>query len=195
MGKIFRSIVFCLIASGLSSIAIASRLRLYVAVAGEERIAVYRQVGDEGRIAFESDIEVDGGPRALTVSGDGRFLFASLSESGKIASFGIHVTALAPGQFRTEWAGRSMDRTPRCIDDYDDVMNPIRAARQAKSGKQQGDPQKAAQVLLKLIESDNPPSRLFLGEDALELVGKKLAFMQTEMATWDEVSRSTSFSV
>ena len=90
MGKIFRSIVFCLIASGLSSIAIASRLRLYVAVAGEERIAVYRQVGDEGRIAFESDIEVDGGPRALTVSGDGRFLFASLSESGKIASFGIH---------------------------------------------------------------------------------------------------------
>ena len=67
----------------------ASTLRLYVAVAGEERIAVYRQVGDEGRITFESDIEVDGGPRALTVSGDGRFLFASLSESGKIASFGI----------------------------------------------------------------------------------------------------------
>ena len=88
-----------------------------------------------------------------------------------------------------------MDRTPRCIDDYDDVMNPIRAARQAKSGKQQGDPQKAAQVLLKLIESDNPPSRLFLGDDALELVGQKLAFMQTEMAPWDEVSRSTNFSV
>tara|TARA_R110000796_G_scaffold63870_1_gene147723 strand:- start:7884 stop:8729 length:846 start_codon:yes stop_codon:yes gene_type:complete len=126
-----------------------------------------------------------------------KFALEGISEAlGKeVASFGVHVTALAPGQFRTEWAGRSMDRTPRCIDDYDDVMNPIRAARQAKSGKQQGDPQKAAQVLLKLIESDNPPSRLFLGDDALELVGQKLAFMQTEMAPWDEVSRSTNFSV
>jgi len=72
----------------------------------------------------------------------------------EVAPFGIRVTSLAPGQFRTEWAGRSMDRTPRSIADYDAVMEPIRAARKAKSGKQPGDPAKAAQALLTLIAAE-----------------------------------------
>jgi len=125
-----------------------------------------------------------------------KFALEGISEAlGKeLASFGIHVTALAPGQFRTEWAGRSMDRTPRSIADYDAVMNPIREARQAKSGNQPGDPDKAARVLLQLVESENPPARLFLGEDALKLVETKLEQMKTELAAWDTVSRSTSFT-
>jgi len=125
-----------------------------------------------------------------------KFALEGISESlGKeVASFGIRVTALAPGQFRTDWAGRSMDRTPRSIADYDAVMSPIRAARQAKSGKQPGDPDKAAQALLRLVESDNPPTRLFLGEDALGLVQQKLDEMKAEMTMWDNVSRSTSFA-
>jgi NAD(P)-dependent dehydrogenase (short-subunit alcohol dehydrogenase family) len=126
-----------------------------------------------------------------------KFALEGISEAlGKeVASFGIHVTALAPGQFRTDWAGRSMDRTPRSIGDYDGVIDPIRAARQAKSGHQPGDPDKAAQALLRLVEADNPPVRLFLGADALGLVEQKLAQMKTEIAAWDSVSRSTSFVV
>ena len=87
-----------------------------------------------------------------------------------------------------------MDRTPRSIDDYDAVMNPIRAARQAKSGNQPGDPDRAAQVLLQLVEAEHPPTRLFLGEDALALVGQKLEQMKTELAAGDSLSRSTSFA-
>ncbi len=125
-----------------------------------------------------------------------KFALEGLSESlGKdVEGLGIHVTALAPGQFRTDWAGRSMDRTPRTIADYDAVMDPIRAARQAKSGSQPGDPDKAAQALLTLVESDNPPTRLFLGEDALGLVDRKLDAMRAEIAAWEAVSRSTSFA-
>ncbi|WP_206245347.1 oxidoreductase [Novosphingobium terrae] len=124
-----------------------------------------------------------------------KFALEGISESlGKeVAGLGIRVTALAPGQFRTDWAGRSMDRTPRSIGDYDKVMDPIRAARQAKSGNQPGDPARAAQALLALIEAENPPSRLFLGEDALALVDQKLAGMKREIATWEDLSRSTSF--
>ena len=57
-----------------------------------------------------------------------KFALEGISETlGKeVAGFGIHVTALAPGQFRTDWAGRSMDRTPRSIADYDAVMDPVR---------------------------------------------------------------------
>jgi NAD(P)-dependent dehydrogenase (short-subunit alcohol dehydrogenase family) len=124
-----------------------------------------------------------------------KFALEGISEAlGKeLASLGIRVTALAPGQFRTDWAGRSMDRTPRTIDDYDAVMDPIRAARQAKSGNQPGDPAKAAQALLALVESESPPVRLFLGDDALGLVKQKLEAMKIELRTWDALSRSTSF--
>lgn len=125
-----------------------------------------------------------------------KFALEGISEAlGKeVAGFGIHVTAIAPGQFRTDWAGRSMDRTPRSIPDYDAVMDPIRAGRQAKSGNQPGDPAKAAAALLALVEADNPPVRLFLGEDALGLVNAKLDAMRAEMGAWHALSRSTSFS-
>jgi NAD(P)-dependent dehydrogenase (short-subunit alcohol dehydrogenase family) len=124
-----------------------------------------------------------------------KFALEGISESlGKeVAPFGIFVTALAPGQFRTDWAGRSMDRTARSIPDYDRVMDPIRAARQAKSGRQPGDPAKAAQALLKLVNAPSPPTRLFLGDDALELVGQKLEAMTAEIAAWETLSRSTAF--
>ncbi|MGH6615221.1 oxidoreductase [Sphingomonas sp.] len=124
-----------------------------------------------------------------------KFALEGISESlGKeVASFGIRVTALAPGQFRTDWAGRSMDRTPRSIADYDDVMDPIRAARTAKNGYQPGDPAKAAQAVLALIEAKNPPARLFLGDDAMGLVEQKLEQIRDEMGDWDALSRSTNF--
>jgi len=125
-----------------------------------------------------------------------KFALEGISEAlGKeVAGFGIHVTALAPGQFRTDWAGRSMARTPRSIADYDAVMDPVRAARQAKSGHQPGDPAKAAQALLALVEAENPPVRLFLGRDALDLVEAKLDGMRTEMGAWAALSRSTGFA-
>ena len=125
-----------------------------------------------------------------------KFALEGISEAlGKeVASFGVRVIALAPGQFRTDWAGRSMDRTPRSIADYDAVMDPIRAARQAKSGRQPGDPAKAAQALLALVDAEHSPVRLFLGEDALGLVDQKLDAMKAEVAAWDALSRSTSFA-
>ena len=124
-----------------------------------------------------------------------KFALEGISEAlGKeVKPLGIHVTALAPGQFRTDWAGRSMIRAERNFADYDAVMDPIRAARQAKSGNQPGDPAKAAQALLKLVDAENPPVRLYLGADALKLVEDKIEAMKTEIAAWEEVSRSTDF--
>jgi NAD(P)-dependent dehydrogenase (short-subunit alcohol dehydrogenase family) len=125
-----------------------------------------------------------------------KFALEGISESlGKeLKPLGIYVTALAPGQFRTDWAGRSMIRAGRSVADYDMVMDPIRAARQAKSGHQPGDPAKAAQALLQLVAAQNPPVRLYLGADALKFVENKIEAMRAEIAAWEDVSRSTDFA-
>src|SRR6202000_2847148 len=88
-----------------------------------------------------------------------KFALEGISEAlaKEVAGFGIHVTALAPGSFRTDWAGRSMVRTGRSIADYDSLFDPIRQAREEKSGKQAGDPDKAAKALLKIVADKNPP--------------------------------------
>ncbi|SHO61173.1 Short-chain dehydrogenase [Pseudoxanthobacter soli DSM 19599] len=109
----------------------------------------------------------------------------------EMAPFGVHVTALCPGSFRTDWAGRSMVRTERSIAEYDALFDPIRAARQAKSGHQPGDPEKLAAAVLTLIESENPPPQLLLGSDAVDLVSQRIEALKAEIEAWKAVSLST----
>jgi NAD(P)-dependent dehydrogenase (short-subunit alcohol dehydrogenase family) len=125
-----------------------------------------------------------------------KFALEGISESleKELRGFNIKVTSVSPGSFRTDWAGRSMVRTERSIDDYDSVFKPIRRARAAKDGKQAGDPAKAAQVLLDIIANDNPPVHLLLGSDALSLVRDKLSGLQSEIDAWESVSKATDFS-
>lgn len=122
-----------------------------------------------------------------------KFALEGISEvvGKEVAHFGIAVTAIAPGSSRTDWAGRSMVRAPRSIPDYDGLFDPIRQARREKSGKQLGDPVKAARAMLALIASDSPPAHLLLGSDALELVRQKLSQLTAEIDQWEDVTRST----
>ncbi|WP_413723625.1 oxidoreductase [Sodalis sp. RH16] len=122
-----------------------------------------------------------------------KFALEGISEAlGKeLKPFNIAVTAVAPGSFRTDWAGRSMVRSPRNIADYNAIFDPIRKAREEKSGHQLGDPAKAAQAILRLIESREPPAHLLLGSDALALVRDKLAQYALEIDAWEKVTRST----
>lgn len=122
-----------------------------------------------------------------------KFALEGISEAlGKeIKPLGINVTAVAPGSFRTDWAGRSMMRTPRSIADYDALFDPIRQAREEKSGKQLGDPRKAARAMLAAIDSDHPPAHLLLGSDALGLVRNKLSDLEKEISAWEAITVST----
>ena len=124
-----------------------------------------------------------------------KFALEGISEAlaKEVNGFNIKVTAVAPGSFRTDWAGRSMVRSGRSIADYDTVFEPVRKRRQEYSGHQAGDPAKAAQVLLKIVDSDHPPTHLLLGNDALKLVGARLAELSAEIKAWESVSRSTDF--
>ncbi|ASW07278.1 oxidoreductase [Rhizobium sp. 11515TR] len=122
-----------------------------------------------------------------------KFALQGISEvmRAEMAPFGVRVTALCPGSFRTDWAGRSMVRTERSIADYDALFDPIRQARQSKSGKQLGDPDKLATAVLGLIESDAPPPQLLLGSDALRLVTDRIERLSQEIEAWKAVTVST----
>lgn len=127
-----------------------------------------------------------------------KFALEGISEAlaKEVAGLGIDVTAVAPGSFRTDWAGRSMVRAPRSIGDYDALFDPVRARRQSVDGKQLGDPVKAAAVMLRIATAtERPPAHLLLGSDSLELVRGKLTGMQDELARWEAVSRSTDSAV
>lgn len=84
-----------------------------------------------------------------------------------------------------------MQRTSRSIADYDASFDPVRQAREEKNGKQLGDPQKAAQAMLKLSDSANPPAHLLLGSDALGLVRGKLERSLNDLEQWEALTRST----
>jgi NAD(P)-dependent dehydrogenase (short-subunit alcohol dehydrogenase family) len=103
----------------------------------------------------------------------------------------VHVTAVAPGSFRTDWSGRSMVRAPRSIADYDELFDPIRATRQASSGRQLGDPDQAGDAVLALIEAEKPPVHLVLGSDALRIVAAGRQRVQDDLENWAGLSRST----
>ncbi|MGA7437489.1 MAG: oxidoreductase [Luteibacter sp.] len=122
-----------------------------------------------------------------------KFALEGISETlgREVASLGVAVTAVAPGSFRTDWAGRSMARTPRSIADYDAIFDPIRQAREEKSGKQLGDPVKAACAMLAIIDAENPPAHLLLGSDALKLVRDKLIAVDASIREWESLTIST----
>lgn len=124
-----------------------------------------------------------------------KFALEGISESlaQEVEPLGVKVTAVAPGSFRTDWAGRSMVRTHRSIADYDAVFDPIRQAREARSGHQPGDPDKAAQALLTLVNAKKAPRHLLLGQDALQLVRAKLKALEAEIDEWEGVSGSTGY--
>lgn len=124
-----------------------------------------------------------------------KFALEGISETlaKEVIDLGIKVTAVEPGGFRTDWAGRSMVRAEQSVADYDSLMTPLRQARMERSGKQAGDPAKAAGAILKLVDTGNPPVHLPLGPDALNFIRLKIEALQQEMAEWEAVSAGTNF--
>lgn len=108
----------------------------------------------------------------------------------EVASFGIKITVAEPGGMRTNWAGSSM-AVPPISDAYKSVIEPVVQRLRDADGKQPGDPELIAEVLLDIAAMDAPPLRLLLGRDAVA-VAKMVA---DNLAASDEKWRSVSESV
>ena len=117
----------------------------------------------------------------------------SKSLAAETAPLGIKVTAVAPGPFRTDWAGRSMIQTENRIADYAEITGARLAAVTAQSGKQAGDPVRAGEAMIKLTESENPPLHIVFGAPGLAMVTGELKKELAEIEAWREVGLGTDF--
>jgi NAD(P)-dependent dehydrogenase (short-subunit alcohol dehydrogenase family) len=124
-----------------------------------------------------------------------KFAVEGLSEAlwQEVEPLGIKVMLVEPSGFRTDWAGRSANESKLQITDYAPTAGAWRKQVRAISGRQQGDPVRAAHAIVKAIESPNPPHRLLLGGDAYEGAMAKLEDLRKEFTAWKAVSLGADF--
>jgi NAD(P)-dependent dehydrogenase (short-subunit alcohol dehydrogenase family) len=123
-----------------------------------------------------------------------KFAVEGFSEvlNNEVKPFGVKVTIVEPGGFRTDWGGSSMT-LHQVGEDYEATVGQINRYRAETDGTQPGDPAKAARAIVGIVALDNPPLRLLLGKDALELAAKASASRADEAAQWADVTTSTDY--
>ncbi|WJH23735.1 oxidoreductase [Pseudarthrobacter defluvii] len=112
----------------------------------------------------------------------------------ELKPLGINVTAIEPGGFRTDFAGRSLTQSASAIDDYADTAGKRRKEHDTAHGTQPGDPDKAARAIIAVVESPNPPGLLVLGTDAFGAFGKVAEAQRAELNQWQELSTGTDIT-
>jgi NAD(P)-dependent dehydrogenase (short-subunit alcohol dehydrogenase family) len=132
----------------------------------------------------------------FSVYGAAKWALEGVSESlaAELKPFGIKVTIVQPGPFRTEFAGRSLERSRIRIADYDRSSGKFIRFLEAMNGRQPGDPDKAADAIINAVESNVPPLRLVLGKYANDKVRKKLASAESELAAWEGLGLAADFA-
>jgi NAD(P)-dependent dehydrogenase (short-subunit alcohol dehydrogenase family) len=124
-----------------------------------------------------------------------KFAVEGLSEAlaTELAPLGIRVTVIEPGPFRTDFLGRSGVIAETRISDYDNTAGNMRKYFSENDGKQKGDPLRAVQAMIQVVESPNPPLHLLLGVSALQRMRAKLENWQKEIAAWEPVTAGADF--
>jgi len=112
----------------------------------------------------------------------------------EVSPLGIKVTIIAPSGFRTDWAGRSANDTTIHIEDYNATARKNMGDIRTSSGNQPGDPDRAAQAMIQVVESENPPMRLLLGAAALRGAKLKLEELKNDFENWATLTEWTDNS-
>lgn len=105
----------------------------------------------------------------------------SQSLAQEVRAFGIRVTLIEPGGYETDWGGSSAVHTEP-LPAYDALRAVVAAGRKAAIGRR-GDPTATREAILKIVDAEQPPLRVFFGEAPL---GVAKADYAARLATWEE---------
>ncbi|PJJ59284.1 oxidoreductase [Hymenobacter chitinivorans] len=124
-----------------------------------------------------------------------KFALEAIGESlaQQVAPLGIKVTNIEPSGFRTDWAGRSANIVTTGIEDYQATVGENLKGIQGYSGRQPGDPQRAAQIMYDLVREENPPLHLPLGKAAVKGARDKFAALVKELESVASLGDSADF--
>jgi NAD(P)-dependent dehydrogenase (short-subunit alcohol dehydrogenase family) len=111
----------------------------------------------------------------------------------EVEPLGIKVIVVEPSGFRTDWAGRSANESKKQIPDYAKTAGAWRSEIRADSGKQPGDPVRAAQAIIRAVESSKPPRHLLLGNDAYEGAMSKIEELRQDFLSVEMIARGADF--
>jgi NAD(P)-dependent dehydrogenase (short-subunit alcohol dehydrogenase family) len=135
-----------------------------------------------------------GGSPGLGAYQTAKFAVEGFSEvlNAEVKPLGIKVTIVEPGGFRTDWGGSSMG-TSAVGADYEDTVGAMDRFRASTVSTWRGDPKRAALILLDVVDLDEPPLRLLLGDGAVKSAEESSRKRAAEAEQWAEVSRSADF--
>jgi NAD(P)-dependent dehydrogenase (short-subunit alcohol dehydrogenase family) len=124
-----------------------------------------------------------------------KFAVEALSEAlaKEVEPLGIRVTAIEPGPFRTDWGGRSLKLAQVAIPDYAETAGARKRLIAERNGKQPGDPVRAAEAIITIVESGQPPRNLVLGKIALDMTREKLAGLSQTIDQWEALTLGADF--
>jgi NAD(P)-dependent dehydrogenase (short-subunit alcohol dehydrogenase family) len=139
-----------------------------------------------------------GGLRAFPgvgVYNGSKFALEGIGESLalQLKPLGIHVTNVEPSGFRTKWAGESATFADTKIDDYQATVGENMRAIQGYSGRQPGDPVRAAQAMYDLVRMAQPPVHLPLGVAAVRGAREKVASLAKELEQYAPIGEAADF--
>ncbi|HEY4455722.1 MAG TPA: oxidoreductase [Pseudonocardiaceae bacterium] len=125
-----------------------------------------------------------------------KFALEGMSEAlaAEVAPFGIRVSIVEPGPFRTEFAGRSMTFADAIPDYQETPAGMLRSRFRAQDGNQPNDPVRAAEAIVALVDHPDSPLRLPLGPEAVTRIRTKLTDQLADLAAWEELSVNTRYA-
>lgn len=165
---------------------------LYAPIEITRAVLPYMREQRSGHILQISSIGGRVGSGGVSIYQAAKFGLSGFSEglAIEVAPLGIKVTCIEPGGFRTDWAGDSMTYAP-VVEGYETTVGARINAFKGGSFKPIGDPDKAAAVMLDIVNSDEPPLHLLLGSEAVAIVKYSEAAKLKELEKWEAISIST----
>ena len=113
--------------------------------------------------------------------------------AAEVRPLGIKVTCVAPGPFRTDFAGRSLRQTPNLMPEYAATAGARLTGTVQSSGKQLGDPVRAAKAMIHIASLVSPPRHLVLGSAGLEMALRTLRARVAEIESWADTGVLTDY--
>ncbi len=165
---------------------------LYAPIEVTRAVLPYMRKQRSGFIMQISSVGGRVGNAGLTMYQAAKFGLGGFSEAlaKEVAPLGIKVTCVEPGGFRTDWAGVSMSYAPK-VEGYEESVEKRSEYFQSGQFVPLGDPDKAAKVMVKLVDDPQPPVHLILGSEAVAILEMANASRDAELQKWKNVSQST----